>query len=727
MDFAQLEQLLTPTDGVLELDAAELGSSAIDASLTLYFGGTTLIFREATSTPDDAAQTVTVVGTLDETCLPLSLQTPHAVGVFGLDGEDVTLVLTLDELPGDWTLSSSFEALTDAVGALAFTGPSFTIDASGDGALRFDGTLPGSQLAPLGILMPPGGVMMSGPVGLDPPAPQLRLEGRLNGPFTVAGIGVGLSFALRCEPWSSSPAEDPIAVSSAIIALDATPPSSAGELPRLRLGAGYAFTPLGQLAFVSEPLARPISIAELGSYLGGIEIPIAIRSRVPALGSLELRRVCFGLGVDDAAVSLEDASLVVGLDTSDVAQWTFLDGLLVLSDAAATLGVCEGGPFASLTATTTFDFGGFRVALRGWIGLDDQSFCCDLPPDGSVDLKPLIDALFGAAPAVSELRCRSLWVQGSLSTGQISVGAEVEGDWTFGRIGDTALALQGASASLSRDPGAGAWDCAVGGAFAIGGVALQLAGYREGQEGWRFVGESVPGQAVFALSALLRALLGDAALPDGMPDLSFRNLSLEYDTATGDFAAKAAAALSGWKVSIGPLADVELSSIQAVVARKQGTTTSILEAKATIGPTRGLFVVEIGRGGTPVLEASIEAPQGLSVGALLDTFAPGSTLHDLPIPEPVLDFAIDGARLRVDMNAGQVELHARLGGDWGDDGRVSLILKRDQAGGWGAGLILLLPGTMEPSELSSGLAFLDGLALEGTRLVVSSFDGLKVA
>jgi uncharacterized protein DUF6603 len=118
-----------------------------------------------------------------------------------------------------------------------------------------------------------------------------------------------------------------------------------------------------------------------------------------------------------------------------------------------------------------------------------------------------------------------------------------------------------------------------GARFVIDDIAIRISAGYEAGKGWRFAGETGPGQQI-PIGGLIESLsqrFGEVTIPAPLADLTVENLRLAFDTGTKDFAF---AAEAGFPISEGQLADIVVT---IDLKHTAGAYTCLFSGRITLG------------------------------------------------------------------------------------------------------------------------------------------------
>jgi Family of unknown function (DUF6603) len=310
----------------------------------------------------------------------------------------------------------------------------------------------------------------------------------------------------------------------------------------------------GRMAFhVGQPVNQPIPKQDVGQLLNGVGVGTLLEPGhgFPVYESLLIEGISVTMRVAQEALAITDMEVAASIGTTE--NWSLFDGLLVIDSIVFVVGVSIEGlslhPHASVQGTA-FLRGNEGIRLRAAVALPDLTFFIQLDVLEPLDVSELIHGLVGSAIPMDELT-GSLAISGNITASAYAFESVIQQPWVLFGSEENGLVLHRIGLSLST--AAKAVSGSVYGRLTLAGVELGLSANYDAT-GWLFSGGTTPGQRVdlLALFADLARLFG-IELPAGLPVAFLDQLRASFDTSTQVFELAAAVSLEGTTYNLADL------------------------------------------------------------------------------------------------------------------------------------------------------------------------------
>ncbi|MFJ1791632.1 hypothetical protein [Kitasatospora griseola] len=451
MDVKELQQLIKDktTDGVLTLQAADLGPGTASGLVTTWLGGTLTI---SGASARDVTTGVLVTGRT--TVLSIADQQVTDVE-FAIDAKDGTPSLFLPfPLPQEWSFATSFpETAQSDLAALAYAAPPALLLASVgrnsghewpalEPGLTFHGerVRPPDTLGALAALLP----LSSGTITLT--GPLARGDGkaliRISSPLKDAGA-LGTSFRL----WGGSRAEDGSVLYGMRVGASITIADGVGVAVSAPVKAGTVVLDVDEL-----PTA--VRVEDLGTWAGSAAAMEEFTGQGFTLGDT-VRLSEFSITIDPAKLP-SFAEAVTNVTVKAVARpevaWEIAGDRLAVTDVGA--GLTVDNPLGSRAATAT-GYGNFSVAqsvrMTAKGEIPPGRLTLTLEPGNTAKLADVVKNFLPTADlsGAPEITLTSFTGTATPTAGEYGVDAEVSGDVAL-PLGAVQITLTAAEFAVER-------------------------------------------------------------------------------------------------------------------------------------------------------------------------------------------------------------------------------------------------------------------------------------
>ncbi len=578
LTFQELRNLLTPgADGRLVIDASQLEAPSLLTLWHLLLPEGKLTLSQATSTPDEAARTITVSGTLAPGSLPGISQARLTGGVFSCLSDTTTAVLQLTVTDADWGLASTFPALTGTPAeAWELRNPILTLDSTATG-------LPTNYWQTLGYKEDPlsketakqlvPGLQLSAAVRLPESRLRTMLEqAKVSWPLAVSGPVMLYAFTdvkvsketlllpalllkpaapggkvavgngeLTCTPELavvplevSAPKPDAaVVVPTPLVAVRAAYQPGPGWKPLELLARYYRPTAPDLVLETAEGIEEESDVSKLKELLQKADqLDALLKPSVdfPTVQAITLDQVRLYLG--NNPFTLVSVSVAFGIGKNS--KWELFGGLLKVDGLQLALAASQAQgrwqPTGAVIGQASFRGG---PVLEAYFTVPTLQFQCTLTQPGTFDLGAAVRDLIGDSIGLPTYTGITFQLTGDVKEKKYTFETAIAEEWRLVG-GENGLVLREINLMLGRDNGTPhGW---ISGVVTFAGTKLILsATYKKG-EGWKFTGELKPKdkKSKLSLDALLRQLgqQFNYEMP-ALPTIDLNTLKVEYTHVPG--------------------------------------------------------------------------------------------------------------------------------------------------------------------------------------------------
>ena len=596
LTFDELNALLTPSEGVLRVTAAQLGAGPVADLLTDWLTDGVLSLASAHATADSGAGTVTVTGTVTAGTFLGIGQATLTSGVFTLAGDgSLAARLAIAVGDADWGLSASFPVLARSVcDSLSYADPVFTLDSADTQPLPADvrtefgfpaddpgagHLLPGLSFTALvspasslaskitGLVATP--LDLAGPIRVySPPAasgsgsastpagyPEFLLApatGTASHAVVVDGQQFTVTAQLACLLTATTGTGDgggtaaPVTV-NAVLALP-TAWTGTGGLPPITLRGVVTGDATDTLVLDTgaAPLT-PIGTDEMPALLAGTDVSglLAPGHDFPLFQELVLHRVSLTLGLGPLSLREIAALLVLAAATgAPDPVWSILGGLISLHQLAFDVEVARGSdgalhPTAAVNGSATIGQGP-TIILTAVVSLPGLAVTAQLDASAPADLTALVKDQFGIALPLPTITSADVTVSGDVAAATWTFDTQVRETWTLLGTPPDGVALQDIALHLAGAPGTPTTG-SLNADLEVGGASLAADADYSTADGWSVHAALAMGSQA-DLAAVLTALLSAAGLSvtASLPSVTLTTLSVGYQESKNELSVDAA-------------------------------------------------------------------------------------------------------------------------------------------------------------------------------------------
>lgn len=586
LTFTELDTLLTPTEGSLQITAGQLGAGPVADLLANWFTSGVLSVATAQATADPGAGTVTVTGTVAAGTFLGIGQATLTSGVFTLAG-DGSLAARLAIAVGDagWGLSAGFPVLAHTVcDSFSYAGPAFTLDSTDTQPL------PAEVRTELGFPAddPGAGQLLPGLAFTASVTPASSLASKITNliatPMELTGpIRVYSSPAASASGSGTAPAQYPefllapaagtapppvvvdnqdftvTAQLACLLTATASNGTSAGggtaapvtvnpllalqvawtgtgSLPPITLRGTLTGAAADTLVFDTgaAPLT-PIGTAELPALLAGTDVSglLTPGHDFPVFAGLVLHGVSLTLGLGPPSLHEIAALLALGAATGEADPvWPVLGGLLSIHQLVFDIDVARGSdgalhPTAAVNGSATMGQTP-AITLTAVISLPGLTLTAKLDETAPADLTALLKDQLGITLPLPTITSADVTVTGDVAAASWTVDTQVNETWAVLGTPPGGVSLQDIALHLAGASGQPVTGSLTAG-LELGGVPLAADADYSTTDGWTvYAGLATGAQA--DLAAVLTTLLAAAGLSvtAPLPSVTLATLSVGY-------------------------------------------------------------------------------------------------------------------------------------------------------------------------------------------------------
>lgn len=301
-----------------------------------------------------------------------------------------------------------------------------------------------------------------------------------------------------------------------------------GEDFNIRLG--FTGRSLWELQFIPKDGNILPGLSALAGFIGGTSLQNTVQSGLNALN----------LG----ALSIDDVRIGIDMDKRTMSFINISTHILV----------------AGVEVDTT-------------IVLPEFTFVAFLSPSTPLHLKAIVEHYFGVADEFPEVNVSDFTLSATPSTGNYTVSVDIYDDWSF-PVGSSSLAFKEFAFNINKT--SEGFSGFIEATIDLFGVTFTLSATEPSAGGgWLFLGITQPEDAI-NLTHFLDAMLRELNLPElpaNIPELTIKNLELDYDTQAQSFTFRGET-------------DVDIPGV-VQLGNQQHTVQTQVEIISTINPTTG--------------------------------------------------------------------------------------------------------------------------------------------
>jgi len=680
MNIQQLKEILAFSGDMFSLGADKLSSPNIETLFTSFLPQATLKINQAKA---DTSSSDKVIINGDLGYALFSINSLHIEAMFTVVNNQAEVSITLNQFPDSWKLSECFPALKNSVAdSLTYKEPQFLLDSLcknslPDNFMENFGFKPNPQAIESGFkkglsfsskigtssgmssffwLLGTTELLLSGPIEFYNDTPRIWLK-----PESTIEIDIGhFSFHIGLHLVSlfiDFPGKPLVLYQQTFNRLE-TDIIYQGKESKLQIPiyADFFNGDSSSITFSSNlEQASALLLDDISGLLADTAVGPIVEGAVafPALNNISLDWMSFSFNTKSQKITS------ISTQITFIKDWDVFPSLININDMHILFNVLNPTDKSKVTISV---FGDVLVlnyfSLDGYVSIPHLHFEGGLKEGNTIDIIKLVNTELGLQIDMPQISCTQFKIKGDRGSQSYSFAATVGTDWTIFKRGDISFALTEIAMRFAYQKNTTpATTGAVIGKVTFSGVDILVSASNEAAgQGWTFSGSTGDGEDI-NLTQLIDELLnmfGLPALPNAVPEIDLKNLSVEFNTKSKSFTFHGETKVTEKKQAGFNWGEIDgiVDITSEVGDDNQRHLTGSIEGDLKIGDS--LFKLKYNLG-EKSFTATWEGEQGKTLG--LNDFLEAFGLEPVDIPS-FLDFGLTEVSFEYDISVKRIVLSA---------------------------------------------------------------------